>query len=128
VACGYGTFLAELGWRFPSLRLVGPNIDFAGPHALARPLLAEAQVGALLVCADARSVPFADVTIGLVSCSLGLQDIKIGFGEQGVRQAVEEADRVLCPGGWLFLLGEWPLGRFDSLLAGLPLVVTDRCQ
>ncbi len=34
VACGYGTFLAELDWRFPGLRLVGLNIDFNGPHRM----------------------------------------------------------------------------------------------
>ena len=34
VACGYGTFLAQLGWRFPAARLVGLNIDFEGSHAL----------------------------------------------------------------------------------------------
>jgi hypothetical protein len=44
VACGYATFLAQLGWRFPSARLIGLNIDFDGPHALARPLLAEAVI------------------------------------------------------------------------------------
>jgi len=27
-ACGYGTFLAQLGWRFPSAQLVGLNFDF----------------------------------------------------------------------------------------------------
>ena len=58
-ACGYATFLAQLGWRFPRARLVGLNIDFAGPHALARPLLTEAGVTAALVQADARQMPFA---------------------------------------------------------------------
>ena len=37
LACGYGTYLAQLGWRYPGARLVGLNIDFQGPHALARP-------------------------------------------------------------------------------------------
>jgi len=27
-ACGYATFIAELAWRFPQLKIVGLNIDF----------------------------------------------------------------------------------------------------
>jgi len=126
VACGYATFLAQLGWRFPTARLVGLNIDFDGPHALARPLLAEARVTAALVQADARRVPFAEGTFGSASCFLGLQDIKIGFGEEGVRDAVAEAVRVLSPGGVLVLLDEFPFERFDALLDELPVTVFDR--
>jgi SAM-dependent methyltransferase len=126
VACGYATFLAQLGWRFPKARLVGLNIDFDGPHALARPLLIEAGVTAALVQADARRLPFAADTFGSVSCFLGLQDIEIGFGEKGVQDAVAEAVRVLRLGGVLTLLDEFPSERFDALLDGLPTVVTDR--
>lgn len=126
IACGYATFLAQLGWRFPAARLVGLNIDFAGPHALARPLLAEAGVAAALVRADARRMPFAGGTFGSASCFLGLQDIEIGFGEEGVRNAVTEAVRVLCPDGLLMLLDEFHFERFDALLAGLPLKVVSR--
>jgi SAM-dependent methyltransferase len=126
VACGYGTFLAQLGWRFPAARLVGLNIDFEGPHALARPLLAEAEVRAALVQADGRRIPFPSDTFGSVSCFLGLQDIEIGFGEVGVRETLREIVRVLRPGGVLTLLDEFPLERFDALLDGLGLAVMDR--
>jgi SAM-dependent methyltransferase len=128
VACGYATFLAQLGWRFPSAWLVGLNIDFAGPHATARPLLEQAGVSAALVRADARHLPFAGDAFGLVSCFLGLQDIEIGFGLEGVRAALEEAARVLRPGGVMALWDEWPYARFDDLLAGLPLVVGRRAK
>jgi SAM-dependent methyltransferase len=128
VACGYATFLAQLGWRFPAARLVGLNIDFAGPHALARPLLAEAGVAATLVQADARCLPFAGGSFDSVSCFLGLQDIEIGFGQEGVHETVTEAARVLRPGGTLVLLDEFPTERFDLLLEGLPLAVTDRAD
>jgi SAM-dependent methyltransferase len=128
VACGYATFLAQLGWRFPAARLVGLNIDFQGPHALARPLLAQAGVGAALVQADARTLPFASGSLGSASCFLGLQDIEIGFGEEAVRTAVAEAVRVLQTGGVLVLLDEFVFERFDRLLAGLPLAVSDRAQ
>ncbi len=90
VACGYATFLAQLGWRFPAARLAGLNIDFEGPHALARPLLARAGVQAALVRADAQQMPFGDGSFASVSCFLGLQDIQIGFGEPGVQRMVAE--------------------------------------
>jgi SAM-dependent methyltransferase len=128
VACGYATFLAQLGWRFPAARLVGLNIDFDGPHALARPLLAEAGVAATLVQADARCLPFASGSFESVSCFLGLQDIEIGFGHEGVLGAVVEAARVLRTSGILILLDEFPFERFDLLLHGLPLTVIDRAE
>jgi SAM-dependent methyltransferase len=125
-ACGYATFLSQLGWRFPAARLVGLNIDFDGPHALARPLLTEAGVTAALVQADARRIPFAEGTFGSASCFLGLQDIEIGFGEDGVWDAIAEAVRVLSPGGVLALFDEFPFEQFDALLDELPVTVIDR--
>jgi ubiquinone/menaquinone biosynthesis C-methylase UbiE len=126
IACGYATFLAQLGWRVPAARLVGLNIDFDGPHALAQPLLAEARVAAELVQADARRLPFVDGAFRTASCFLGLQDVEIGFGAGGVRQAVSEAVRVLCPGGALALIDEFSFDRLDALLSGLPAKVTGR--
>lgn len=127
-ACGYGTFLAQLGWRYPGVRLVGLNIDFCGPHALARPLLTEAGVMAALVQADARQMPFQDDAFDLVSCFLGLQDIEIGFGEKGIRETLAEAVRVLRTGRMLVLLDEFPLQRFEALLNGLPVAWIDRVE
>lgn len=126
VACGYATFLAQLGWRFPTARLVGLNIDFDGPHALARPLLTEARITAVLVQADARQMPFADGTFASTSCFLGLQDIEIGFGEEGVRETLTEAIRVLRPDGLLILLDEFSFDRFAALLGGLPVEWIDQ--
>ncbi|MBN1452904.1 MAG: class I SAM-dependent methyltransferase [Anaerolineales bacterium] len=126
LACGYGTFLAQLGWRFPTIRLVGLNIDFSGPHASARPLLTEAGVGVILVQADARRMPFGQDSFDSASCFLGLQDIGIGFGERGIREAVIEAIRALRPGGILVLIDEYPFDRFDEFLNGLPTTVIDQ--
>jgi SAM-dependent methyltransferase len=128
IACGYATFLAELGWRFPNARLVGLNIDFEGPHALARPLLAQAGVQAVLVRADGRRMPFVSGLFSSVSCFLGLQDIEIGFGEPGVRCTVAEAVRVLRTGGVLVLLDDFPFERFEALLEGQPVRVTRRAE
>jgi ubiquinone/menaquinone biosynthesis C-methylase UbiE len=128
IACGYATFLAQLGWRFPAARLVGLNLDFAGPHALARPLLEEAGVAAELVQADARRLPFSDRSFASASCFLGLQDVEIGFGEEGVCQTIAEAVRVLYPDGVLTLLDEFPFERFEVLLDGLPVTVIDQAR
>jgi SAM-dependent methyltransferase len=127
-ACGYATFLAQLGWRFPGAELVGLNIDFNGAHALAQPLLAEAGVEATLVQADARRMPFVDESFASVSCFLGLQDIEIGFGERGVHEAVSEAMRVLRPGGVLVLVDEFSFERYKAMVSRLPIVVTDRAE
>ena len=123
IACGYATFLAQLGWRFPKADLVGLNIDFLGPHRLARPLLAEAGVKATLIQADARRIPFSDAHFPSVSCFLGLQDIEIGFGEEGVKETLAEAVRVLLPGGILILLDEIHFPRFVDLLNDLPIEI-----
>jgi ubiquinone/menaquinone biosynthesis C-methylase UbiE len=128
IACGYATFLAQLGWRFPKARLVGVNIDFDGAHALARPLLAEAGVRVALVQADARRMPFADGTFASASCFLGLQDIEIGFGQRGVQETVIEAVRVLRLGAVLALLDEFPFEKYDTMLNRLPIVVIDRAE
>lgn len=127
-ACGYGTFLTQLGWRFPDVQLIGLNIDFAGPHASIWELLTQAGVQASLVQADARQMPFPDDTFTSVSCFLGLQDIEIGFGQAGVRLALAEAVRVLQCEGTLTLLDEFSFEQFDRLLAGLPIVTLDKAE
>lgn len=128
VACGYATFLAQLGWRFTTARLVGLNIDFGGPHALAPQLLAQAGVRAALLRADAQQMPFGDGSFASVSCFLGLQDIAIGFGEPAVQRTVAEAVRTLRPGGVLMLLDEFPFQRFDALLGDLPVELEQRAE
>ncbi len=125
-ACGYGTFAAQLGWRFPGIRLVGLNIDYAGPHACITSLLEEAGVVAALVQADAQCMPFKDETFRSVSCFLGLQDIRIGFGGQGVARSVREAVRVLRQGGMMVLIDELPFSDFHRVLVGLPVREVER--
>lgn len=122
-ACGYATFISQLAWRFPWLKIVGVNIDFEGPHALAEEVVVRANVAdrCELVRADARAVPFPNAAFDSVSCFLGLQDIEIGFGEQGVRDALAEAARVLRPGGILALADEFSIERLRQLLDRLPL-------
>jgi SAM-dependent methyltransferase len=128
VACGYATFLAQLGWRFPSLQLIGLNIDFTGPHALASSLLEEAGVDASLVQADARRIPFAVGSFDSLSCFLGLQDIEIGSGEDGILATVADAIRVLRPGGILILIDEYSQERFEELLNELGVSVIEQSE
>jgi SAM-dependent methyltransferase len=120
-ACGVGTFLAQLGWRFPRATLVGLNVDFSGPHEPIRELLSRAEVKCHLVQADARRMPFPDCRFSSVSCFLGLQDIEIGFGEDGVRAAMSEAARILRKGGMLTVVDEFPFDKMDRLVESLPL-------
>ncbi|KPK73769.1 hypothetical protein AMJ87_00730 [candidate division WOR_3 bacterium SM23_60] len=113
-ACGYGTFLAQIGWRFPKANLYGLNIDYEGPHASIKRLLDQARVRVTLVQSDAREMPFASRSFDSVSCFLGLQDIQIGFGQDGVRKAVSEAVRALKPNCCLTLADDF---TFDTLLS-----------
>jgi hypothetical protein len=101
ICCGWGSFLAHLGWRYPLLSLVGLNIDFEGPHANTSELLRKASVldRCRLVRADARLLPFPDNMFDSASCFLGLQDVLIGFGELGIKESVLEAYRIVRSGG-----------------------------
>ncbi len=125
-ACGVGSFLAQLGWRFPDADLVGLNIDFSGPHEPIRQLLPRAGVKCKLVQADARRMPFEDRVFHSVSCFLGLQDIEIGFGEEGIHAALSEASRILRKGGTLTLIDEFPFDKMDRLLKELPFRIAGR--
>lgn len=127
-ACGFGTFLAQLGWRFPDAQLIGLNIDFSGPHSIICELLNVAGVNAPLVLADARYMPFADAVISSMSCFLGLQDVEIGFGWEGVRAVIFEAVRVLQSDGIMILLEEFSYKQFDDLCADLPIIVLDKSE
>ena len=122
-ACGYATFVAQLAWRYPELRIVGLNIDFEGPHALAKELVMQGGIAdrCEFVRADAREMPFPDRSFDSASCFLGLQDIEIGFGEPGGRGALAEAARVLRPSGILAVADEFPIERLRGSLERLPL-------
>jgi ubiquinone/menaquinone biosynthesis C-methylase UbiE len=117
-----------LGFRFPNKKLIGLNIDFAGSHASIGGLLDRCGVKASLVEADARWMSFPDGTFTSVSCFLGLQDIEIGFGGIGVKQALAEAVRVLQWDGVLILLDEFSFEHFDDLLASLPIIILDKAE
>ena len=80
VACGYGTFLVELGWRFPNANLYGLNLDFDPPHEVIFSLLDNGNVSAHLIVSDALVPPFQEESFDIITCFLGLQDIEITRG------------------------------------------------
>jgi hypothetical protein len=73
-------------------------------------------------------MPFANGSFDSASCFLGLQDVEIGFGDDGVQAVMAESVRVLSAGGVLTLLDEFPFERLEALLVGLPVRVTDRAD
>jgi len=119
VACGYGTFLAQMGWRFPENRLFGLNIDYKGAHACIHDLLSEAGVKTLLVQADARSIPFPTGAFSSISCFMGLQDIRINAGIHGVKKAMGEIMRVVEQYGYVTVVDELPVSEFKEYLANI---------
>lgn len=68
---GTGAALPALAQRFPDAEVVGLDLTPAMLHAAAR-RLASAGSGALLVCADAGRLPFADESFDLVFSSLAI--------------------------------------------------------
>src|SRR5712692_3769099 len=77
---------------------------------------------------DARRMPFPDRRFDSVSCFLGLQDIEIGFGGEGVRMALSEAARVLREGGALTVVDEFPFDKMDRFVESLPFETMGRAE
>ncbi|MFX1517691.1 MAG: class I SAM-dependent methyltransferase [Promethearchaeota archaeon] len=115
IACGYGTFLVELGWRFPQAHLIGLNLDFNPPHNLVFSLLSQSNVKAQLISADALYVPFLE-KFDCVTCFLGLQDIIITRGQNRLGEVVSELLRLVSPQGFLLLLDNFSPDIFNNTL------------
>lgn len=116
VACGYGTFLVELGWRFPLAQLFGLNLDFDPPHNLIIPLLSQGQVTAQLLSADALQLPLKSGNFDCISCFLGLQDIAITRGTESLGTVVSELFQAVSPEKFLLLVDNLPSKIFQKIL------------
>ncbi|UCE14828.1 MAG: class I SAM-dependent methyltransferase [Candidatus Heimdallarchaeota archaeon] len=116
VACGYGTFLVEIGWRFPRATLFGLNLDFNPPHNLIFSLLSQGNVEAGLISADAIQLPLITDYFDCVSCFLGLQDIAITRGKESLSKVVSNLLRIVAPGKYLLLLDNLPADIFKTIL------------
>jgi SAM-dependent methyltransferase len=107
MGCGRGAILSMLAKMLPHGRALGLDLwrfrDQSGnsPDATWRNLDAECVRNRCeLVTADMRAVPFPDSTFDLVVSNVAIHNIE---GHQGRGQAVDEAVRVLKPGGRLLI-------------------------
>jgi SAM-dependent methyltransferase len=105
MGCGRGAVLSTLARMVPRGRAVGLDLwrpkDQSGnsPEATWRNLDAEGvRDRCELHTGDMRAMPFPDATFDVVVSSLAIHNIK---GHQGRVQAIDEAVRVLKPGGRL---------------------------
>ena len=91
VACGSGSFLADLRGAFPRAQVLGVDLS----HAYGRE--AAARSGAVVLQASAERLPFADASLDGVSCIYLFHELP-----PRVRRTVAaELARVLKPGGVL---------------------------
>jgi SAM-dependent methyltransferase len=107
MGCGRGAILSTLAKVLPRGRAVGLDLwrseDQSGnsPDATWRNLDAECVRNRCeLVTANMRAVPFPDLTFDLVVSSLAIHNIR---GHEGRSRAIDEAVRVLRPGGRLLI-------------------------
>jgi ubiquinone/menaquinone biosynthesis C-methylase UbiE len=107
LGCGRGAILSVLGKMLPRGRAVGLDLwrseDQSGnsPDATWQNLDAECVRNRCeLVTGDMRAAPFADSSFDLVVSSLAIHNIK---SREGRRRAIDEAVRVLKPGGRLLI-------------------------
>ena len=107
MGCGRGAILSMLAKMLPRGRAVGLDLWRSGdqsgnsPDATWRNLDAECvRNRCALVTADMRAAPFLDSTFDLVVSNVAIHNIE---GHQGRGQGVDEAVRVLKPGGRLLI-------------------------
>jgi SAM-dependent methyltransferase len=107
MGCGRGAILSMLAKMLPHGRALGLDLWRSGdqsgnsPDATWRNLDAECvRNRCALVTADMRAVPFADSTFDLIVSNVAIHNIK---GHEGRGQAVDEAVRVLKPGGRILI-------------------------
>ncbi len=116
VACGYGTFLVELGWRFPQTRLFGLNLNFDSPHNMITSLLAKGHVQASLIASDILQLPFIPDYFDCITCFLGLQDVAITRGKNSLKFVVSELLNKVSNSKYILFVDNLPLKLFNTIL------------
>jgi len=99
VPAGHGYLTAEVSLQFPSSRLLGvglpSDVDTYVRLRESRVYPREVWEGIEYLCCDAAQLSLSDDSIDLVVNFLGLEDIKMTRGEEGVVSALSEMCRVL---------------------------------
>jgi len=104
VPTGYGFFAVELARRLEAARVVGVDIS-ADDVASALENVRRAGLGerVKVMQMDACDLAFPPATFEAATSFLGLEDIHMTRGREGVRRSFSEIARVLRPGGiWCF--------------------------
>jgi ubiquinone/menaquinone biosynthesis C-methylase UbiE len=117
IACGTGSFLAEVKRNYPRLSVVG--VDLSPPYlARARRQLAMWS-RVVLAGANAEALPLPDASVDIVSCVYLFHELP-----RHVRQAVaREIARVLRPGGRFVYVDSLQIGddpNYDGSLEWFP--------
>ncbi len=124
VACGYGTFLVELGWRFPRANLFGFNLDFNPPHNVIFSLLLQGDVDAQVIAGDVCYLPFPKNHFECVTCFLGLQDIMITRGKERLGEVVSSLLKLVFPRKYLLLVDNFSEDFFTEILGTIESKIT----
>lgn len=114
LGCGRGAVLIAAARRLPAGRAVGADLwtrDQSGnsPDVTLANAAAAGLAGRVEVhTADMTALPFPDSSFDIVTSALAIHNIP---SAEGRYRAVDEAMRVLRPGGQLLIADPWPMAR-----------------
>ncbi|MEV6703381.1 class I SAM-dependent methyltransferase [Streptomyces sp. NPDC051453] len=115
LGCGRGAVLIEAAGRLPTGRAVGVDLWSGKDQSGNRPEVTLANAAAAGVAdrvevqtADMTELPFADGSFDVVTSALAIHNIP---SRERRYRAVDEAMRVLRPGGQLLIADFWPMAR-----------------
>ncbi|HEX8006742.1 MAG TPA: class I SAM-dependent methyltransferase [Trebonia sp.] len=115
LGCGRGAVLVEAAKRLPAGRAVGADLWSGKDQSGNRPEATLANAAAAGVAdrvevhtADMTALPFADGSFDVVTSALAIHNIP---SPEGRYRAVDEAMRVLRPGGQLLIADVWWMAR-----------------
>jgi SAM-dependent methyltransferase len=114
LGCGRGMVLIAAARRLPNGRAVGADLwtkdqSGNGPAATrANAEAAEVQGRVEVHTADMTELPFPDASFDVVTSAMAIHNVP---SSEGRYRAVDEAMRVLRPGGQLIVADPWPMAR-----------------
>ncbi|MCT9107042.1 methyltransferase domain-containing protein [Streptomyces mirabilis] len=115
LGCGRGAVLIEAARRLPTGHAVGVDLWSGKDQSGNRPEVTLANAAAAGVAdrvevrtADMTALPFADASFDVVTSALAIHNIP---SPEARYRAVDEAMRVLRPGGQLIVADFWPMAR-----------------